>query len=210
MSNELKECKPPVTFKIASNENVGVFFSHITINKKKAPGSFSSIHPQTSPAVIHVHTQSDPITRGRRHSTSLLSRALILLSGLGQSPPTTGYSHHPGAGILRERKLEVIGLNTAHVVWSCSIQGFHQQMKRVSKLFEKENETKMSGNSLNKLSHIWDNLRKQTSFAYFKFNYGKDMWIFYVWPLITGTPFSGDWTPLLVWIKVAHDPKDLV
>lgn len=48
-------------------------------------------------------------------------------------------------------------------------------MKRVSKLFEKENETKMSGNSLNKLTHIWDNLRKQTSFAYFKFNYGKDV-----------------------------------
>lgn len=41
---------------------------------------------------------------------------------------------------LREWKLEVVRLNTAHVVWSCSVQGFHQQMKRVSKLIEKEGE----------------------------------------------------------------------
>lgn len=41
MSNELKECKLPVTFKIASNENVGIFFSYITINKKIVSAVFS-------------------------------------------------------------------------------------------------------------------------------------------------------------------------
>lgn len=41
MSNELKECKLPVTFKIASNENVGIFFPYITMNKKIVSGIFS-------------------------------------------------------------------------------------------------------------------------------------------------------------------------
>lgn len=39
---------------------------------------------------------------------------------------------------LRERELEVIRLNTAHIMGGGGIEGLHQQVKGISELHEKE------------------------------------------------------------------------